>query len=159
MSSMNKQASNSSSEEKETARIEAFSDGVIAIAITLLVLNIKVPQTSDLSEGMGLLAALLRQWPAYFAFATIFLTILVMWINHHRLFRNIKYSNHTLLLINGLLLMVITFIPFPTSLLAEYIEHRDARISAAVYSGTFVLLALLFNLLWRYASGGGRLLE
>ncbi|PYS93928.1 MAG: DUF1211 domain-containing protein [Acidobacteria bacterium] len=143
--------------EKETARIEAFSDGVIAIAITLLVLDVKVPTAQELG-GASLMRALLRQWPIYFAFVTSFLTILIMWVNHHRMFRVIKYSDHWFLIINGLLLMSITLVPFPTALLAEYIGHAYAPTAAAVYSGSFILIAILFNVMWRYASRGGRLL-
>ncbi|HEX8890044.1 MAG TPA: TMEM175 family protein [Pyrinomonadaceae bacterium] len=144
--------------EKETGRVEAFSDGVFAIAITLLVLDLKVPRLNDQAEG-GLWRALAMQWPTYLAFVTSFLTILVMWINHHRLFGQIKKSDHLFLILNGLLLMGITVVPFPTSLLADYIESNEARIAAMIYSGTFVLIAIFFNLLWRYASGkGGRLL-
>ena len=89
---------------------------------------------------------------------TSFLTILVMWINHHRLFRQIKRSDHLFLILNGLLLMSITVVPFPTSLLAEYIESNEARVAAITYAGTFVVIAILFNRLWRYASASGRLL-
>lgn len=145
-------------EEKETARIEAFSDGVFAIAITLLVLDIKVPHSDQLPEGVRLTSALLRQWPVYLAYATSFLTILIMWMNHHKLLRHIKHADHLFLLINGLLLMGVTVVPFPTSLLAEYIEHPYAKVAASVYSGTFVGIAVLFNVLWRYASHKGRLL-
>jgi uncharacterized membrane protein len=148
---------NNTLEEKETGRIEAFSDGVFAIAITLLVLDIKVPR--ELPESARLLDALGAQWPAYFAFVTSFATIGIMWINHHRLFNLIKRSDQLLLVLNGLLLMGITFIPFPTALLAEYIEQRDKHIAAMIYSGTFIVTAILFNLLWHYASHKNRLLD
>jgi uncharacterized membrane protein len=144
-------------ESKETGRIEAFSDGVFAIAITLLVLDIKVPR--DLPESARLADALLAQWPAYFAFVTSFATIGIMWINHHRMFNLIKRSDQLLLALNNLLLLGITFVPFPTALLAEYIERRDQRTAALVYSGTFIVIAVLFNLLWRYASHRNRLLD
>src|SRR5690349_429038 len=106
-------------DEKETGRVEAFSDGVIAIAITLLVLDIKVP--TGLGEEGGLLDALLRQWPVYLAFFNSFATIGVMWINHHRLFTQIKRIDHTLLLLNALLLMAISLVPFSSALLSEYL--------------------------------------
>lgn len=145
--------------EKETGRVEAFSDGVFAIAITLLVLELKVPHGADQPAG-SLLRALAAQWPAYLAFVTSFLTILVMWINHHRLFGQIRKSDQSFLILNGLLLMGITVVPFPTSLLADYIESNEARVAAMIYSGTFVVIAVFFNLLWRYAAGkGGRLLS
>ncbi|OLE53249.1 MAG: hypothetical protein AUG51_14220 [Acidobacteria bacterium 13_1_20CM_3_53_8] len=146
-------------EKYETGRIEAFSDGVFAIAITLLVLDLKVPRVQELPVGVHLARALAGQWPAYLGFATSFLTILVMWINHHRLFKQIKRSDHLFLILNGLLLMGVTFVPFPTSLLAEYIQTGEARVAAIIYSGTYVIIAVLYNLLWRYATGGGRLLD
>ena len=102
----------------ETARIEAFSDGVFAIAITLLVLDLKVPR--DLPDGRTLAGALLAQWPAYMAFASSFMTILIMWVNHHRIFTLVGRSDSRLLFFNGLLLMGVTVVPFPTALVAEY---------------------------------------
>jgi len=144
-------------EERETGRLEAFSDGVIAVAITLLVLDIKVPRASDLG-GASLLYVLAHQWPVYLAYLTSFATILVMWLNHHNLFKQITRADHTLLLLNGLLLLAITLVPFPTALMAEYIREPQARTAAVVYAGSFVLIALFFNALWRYAAHDGRLL-
>jgi uncharacterized membrane protein len=144
-------------QEKETGRIEAFSDGVFAIAITLLILEIKVPNAHDLGAG-GLGSALLRLWPSYLAFVTSFATILVMWVNHHRLFNHIRRSNHAFLFWNGLLLFLVTFVPFPTALLAEYLQHAEAQLAVRVYAGTFVAIALVFVGLWRHASTGGQLL-
>lgn len=138
--------------------MEAFSDGVFAVAITLLVLDIHVPAYKDLPQNGGLLAALLAQWPMLLAYVTSFATILIMWMNHHRLFEQIGRKDHGLLLLNGLLLMTVTLVPFPTALLAEYIEHPGAKTAAAVYAGVNFLMALFFNLLWRHASVNGRLL-
>ena len=144
-------------ENKETGRVEAFSDGVFAIAITLLVLNIQVPH--DLPVGKSLAGALIDQWPTYLAFVTSFATIGIMWINHHRLFTHILRSDNTLLVLNGLLLMGITVVPFATALLAAYIGHPDEQVAALVYGGTLVLIAIFFNVLWLYASHGRRLLD
>ena len=141
-----------------TSRLEAFSDGVFAIAITLLVLDIKVPKVSELPAGKTLTEALLDSWPVYLAYVTSFLTILIMWVNHHNLFKNIKRTDQTFLLINGLLLMVVSLVPFPTSLLAEYIQEPQQNVAAIVFSGTYLLIALIFNALWRYASHNDRLL-
>ncbi|HEX3049269.1 MAG TPA: TMEM175 family protein [Aggregatilineaceae bacterium] len=138
----------------ETARLEAFSDGVFAIAITLLVLDIKVPRAEP-----DLLRALGEQWPSYVAYVVSFLTISVMWVNHHHLFKLIARADNRLLFLNSLLLMLITFLNFSTALLAEYIENDERRIAALVYAGTMVLIALIFNLLWRYASSGYHLLK
>jgi uncharacterized membrane protein len=135
---------------KETGRIEAFSDGVFAIAITLLILDIKVPHASESGVGLGTL--LLRQWPSYVAFLASFATIGIMWINHHRLFTYIVRSNHALLLLNSLLLLGVVVVPFPTALVAEYFGHEGEHLAVTLFSGTFFLIAIIFNLLWRYAS-------
>jgi uncharacterized membrane protein len=145
-------------EDKGTGRIEAFSDGVFAIAVTLLVLELKVPQLGEDVASAELWSALLRQWPSYAAYLISFLTILIMWVNHHRLFTIIRRSDSGFLFVNGLLLLVVTTIPFPTALLAEYLEKPAAPVACAIYSGAYVLLALAFNGLWRYASYRDRLL-
>jgi uncharacterized membrane protein len=145
-------------DEKETGRLEAFSDGVFSIAITLLVLDIKVPRAPDLVGQSNLTGALLRQWPTYVAYVLSFVTVLIMWTNHHKLFRHIRRSNHTFLMINGALLMLVTLVPFPTAMLAEHVSHHEATTAAAIYSGMFVVIAVLFNVLWHYASHRGRLL-
>jgi uncharacterized membrane protein len=134
--------------EKETARIEAFSDGVFAIAITLLILEIKVPsaRSGDLS------LQLIRQWPSYFAFVISFAFIGIMWINHHRLFTHIKRSNNVLLFLNLLLLLGVTAVPFPTAVLAQHLGQSDQRTAAILYHGTYFAIAVFFNILWRYAS-------
>ncbi len=149
------------SEAKETARLEAFSDGVFAIAITLLVLDIKVPEPDLLKEkGIGLAGALLDEWPIYVAYVTSFITVLIMWANHHTLIDQVKRSDRQLLFLNGLLLMSVTIVPFPTSLLARYIkEPAGAPVAAAVYGATFTAIAILFNLVWWYAARNNRLLD
>ena len=145
--------------EKETARVEAFSDGVFAVAITLLALDIHVPHFDSLPPG-GLGHALLALWPSLLAYVTSFATVLIMWLNHDRLFEQIKRKDHGLLVSNGLLLMVVTLFPFPTALLAEFLAHGgvNARLAAAVYSAFSVVMAVCFNLLWRHAAADGRLL-
>jgi len=140
-------------EEKETGRLEAFSDGVFAVAITLLIFQIPIPHGGSLLKQLG------GQWPFYTAYVVSFLTILIMWVNHHALFRLIHRTDHLFLILNGLLLMLITFVNYPTAVLAEYIEGSDGRIAAMLYSGTFIVIAVLYNLLWRYASGSHRLLS
>jgi len=151
------------SEERNTGRLEAFSDGVFAIAVTLLVLDIKVPPIGTLAEVKRTLwDALLDQWPVYAAYVISFSTILIMWINHHNLFKHIKRTDHLFLLLNGLLLMVVTVIPFPTALLAEYLRETnsyDPNVATIIYGSTNVLLAISFNLMWRYAIYNNRLLD
>ena len=145
--------------EKETGRLEAFSDGVFAVAITLLVLDIKTPKAVDLAAAnTGLTDALLAQWPSYLSYVLSFITVLIMWTNHHRMFRYIRRVDNTFLLLNGVLLLFITLAPFPTSLLAEYIMRPEARTATMVYSGAFICIGVAFNLMWIYASHRGRLL-
>ncbi len=131
----------------ETARIEAFSDGVFAIAITLLILEIRVPESA--AHG-GLGRALVELWPSYLAFIASFMTIGVMWLNHHRLFSLIQKSDDGLILYNLLLLLGITWIPFPTALLAEQLRGPDSRVAGVVYAWSFTALAIVFNLMWRH---------
>lgn len=133
--------------ETETTRVEAFSDGMFAIAITLLILEVKVP-----TPGQGrLAAALLRQWPSYLAFFLSFAYIGVMWMNHHRMFTHIKRSDDTLLVLNLLLLLGVTTVPFPTAVLATHLGTPEQRTAALFYNGVFIVIAIFFNLTWRYA--------
>ena len=149
-------------DEKETGRLEAFSDGVFAVAITLLVLNIKIPgieaSSKTLPTDTELWGMLRDEWPMLVAYGTSFATIGVMWLNHHKLFKHIKRVDNALIMINLLLLAVIVFIPVPTALLAEYLVQPDVHAAAVLYSGTFFLMALFFNILWRYAAHDNRLL-
>ncbi len=150
------------SSEKETGRLEAFSDGVFAVAITLLVLNIRIPgidlPPGKLPDDTGLWLALRNEWPMLVAYVTSFATIGVMWLNHHKLFIHIKHTDTILLLLNLLLLLIIVFIPVPTALLAEYLIRSDLHAAAVLYSSTFLGMACCFNILWRYASYRNRLL-
>ena len=131
----------------ETARIEAFSDGVFAIAVTLLILEVKIPPVG--SGRLGTL--LLQQWPSYFAFVLSFAFIGIMWMNHHRMFNHIRRSDDGLLILNLLLLLGVTAVPFPTAVLAIHLRSPYARIATMVYSGTYLVIAIFFNFLWRYA--------
>lgn len=138
-------------EERETARIEAFSDPVFAIAMTLLVIEIKVPSHALVTKH-GLAHALAALWPSYLAFFISFVTILVIWVHHHWIFALIKRYDHPFLYWNGLLLFFVTFIPFPTALLSEYLLHPQARVAANLYTGTFLAISLAFDALWRHGS-------
>jgi uncharacterized membrane protein len=140
---------------KETGRIEAFSDGVFAFAITLLVLYLKDPA---LSGGGSLLQGLADQWPTFFAFVTSFMTILIMWIGHHEMFTYIVRADRRFMFLNGFLLFFVTLTPFTTSLVADHILSGDANTAAVVYSGGFLLTAFCWNLIWRHASGRSRLI-
>jgi uncharacterized membrane protein len=138
----------------DKGRIEAFSDGVFAIAITLLVLEIKVP--ADLRH-LG--KDLEHEWPAYLAYVTSFLTIGGVWIAHHRLFSSLRYIDANILTVNLLLLMVTAFLPFPTGILAEALRapEHTAELAVVLYGATVVVIELLLQALTRYAATHPRL--
>ena len=139
-------------EEKETGRLEAFSDGVFAIAITLLVLELKVPQIEAAGGSAAALGkALLRQWPSYVGLVTSFFTILIMWVHHHAILRVVRRTDAWLHFANGCLLLGVTFVPYPTSILASYLETPAAKMAAGFYAGTFVVIAICFYLFIRAA--------
>ena len=134
----------------ETGRVEAFSDGVFAIAITLLILAVGFEQS--LAEG-DLEHQLLHLWPAYIAYAVSFLTIGIMWVNHHQVFQHFGRVDRPLLLLNILLLMCISFTPFPTRVVAEHAQNGSDREAAAVLYGlTLTFTAICFFAVWFYGS-------
>jgi len=123
-------------EEKGTGRIEAFSDGVFAIAIALLALELKKPHSVE-GGAEGLVRSLVNQWPSYLSFVTSFCTILIMWGNHHEVFRLVRRANTGFMLANGFLLMLVTVVPFTTALLSDYLTKAGAVVACAVYRGRF----------------------
>jgi len=145
---------------KETGRIEAFSDGVFAVAITLLVFGLKVPPLSPETFSVGGLAlALFKEWPSYLIFITSFATILIMWQGHHNIFKLVHRSDSPFLFANGFLLLLVTLVPFPTSLVAQYLTTPAAAVTCAVYSGVFVVINVAYNLLWWSVAHRHRLLN
>ncbi len=130
-----------------TSRLESFSDGVFAVAITLLVLGIAVPPVG--AHG-SLGHALVRNWPQYAAYVVSFLTIGIIWINHHAMIARLRAADHTILILNLLLLMAVVLLPFATDLIATYLRHPQGRsLAAALYAGTSLLMAVTFSLLNR----------
>jgi TMEM175 potassium channel family protein len=123
-------------------RLEAFSDGVFAIAITLLVLDIHVPDpstTADLAQQLG------SQWPSYVAYGVSFLTIGIIWINHHAMLRRIKAIDHEILILNLLLMLCVGLLPFTTALMAAYLKESEGEtLAAAIYAGSFLLMSVVF---------------
>jgi len=134
--------------EKETSRVEAFSDGVFAIALTLLILGIKVPDLNDFATSERLFHAIISLWPSYFAFILSFAAVLIMWINHHGFFKYLKRINSSFLYANGFLLLTVTFMNFPTAILAKYFDTPALNIASAFYCGSLVLINVAYNLLW-----------
>ena len=133
--------------ERDTGRLVAFSDGVFAITVTLLVLEIRPPEDDE-----ALLHGLLELWPSYLAYAVTFLFIGQVWANHHVMFDHIRLADRGVLLLNTLLLMVVAFLPFATSVLADAFRSGHGQHTAAVfYALAFDAAALTFNAVWQYA--------
>jgi uncharacterized membrane protein len=140
------------------ARLEAFSDGVLAIAITLLILEVRIP---DYEPG-HLDDALLKQWPSYATYVLTFAVIGVMWVNHHGLFRVIVRVNRPVMYLNLAILMGIAFLPFPTSLFSHALQTPDLwdqKIAAFVYSLNLVVISFTWLATWLYLSRRIELLD
>lgn len=141
----------------DRGRLEAFSDGVIAVAITLLALDLVIA-----GPGHGTLISQLGQhWPSFVAYLVSFFTIGIIWVNHHDLVKNIAYVDRTLLFLNLLLLLFVVFIPFATSTMAKYLtsDNQDAHIAMAIYCSAFEGMALSFAAIFSWTLGAGRLLR
>lgn len=142
-----------------TQRLEAFSDGVFAIAITLLILEIKIPDSGTLAH-QSLFHYLSGIWPKYFAYVFSFVVIGIYWANHHYIFKLYKRTDHIFNILNVIFLMTISFLPFPTAIFGEYITddvHRKAAVS--FYAVGIYLPAVLWLIMWLYGSYEKRLLD
>jgi TMEM175 potassium channel family protein len=138
---------------RDTLRLEAFSDGVFAITITLLVLEIRPP-----ASGENLLHGLVALWPSYLAYVVTFMFIGQVWANHHVMFDHIRAADRLVLLLNTVLLMVVAFLPFATSVLADALRSEHGQRTAVVfYAIAFDATALTFNAVWQYACRHGLL--
>jgi uncharacterized membrane protein len=135
----------------ETARLETFSDGVFAIAATLLILEVHLSGHGSVTND------LLHAWPSYLAYAISFLTIGIIWVNHHAVLQQIGRVDRTFLFINVVFLMIVAFSPFPTRVLAEHLRH-GSRAAAFAYGLTFTLMATSYGAMWFYAARGRRLI-
>jgi uncharacterized membrane protein len=144
-----------------TGRIEAFSDGVMAIAITLLVLDLRVPTEAQVAEAGGLLEALVVRWPSYLAYLTAFLTIGIIWLNHRAFVDKVNRFDNRLQWLNLMLLLGVATLPFPTALLAEYVTvpGPSASTAAVIYGLLSVLTALPWTFMWRHLVRHPELLE
>jgi uncharacterized membrane protein len=129
----------------KTNRLEAFSDGVFAVAITLLVLEINVP------GGEHLWHQLKDEWPSFASFFVSFWVIGIIWVNHHGLLDHLKRTDRPVLYLNLLVLMTVVFIPFSTALMADHLKSgADEKVAALVYALAFLAMGIAFNLFWTY---------
>jgi len=138
-------------QQKETIRIETFSDGVFCIAVTLLSLEIGV----DVKNGIDnheLARELIAKWPVYLAYVISFINVLLAWIGHHSLFKKLHDTDNFVMISNGLLLMLVALVPFPTKTLGEFLQTGGFKTAVVFYTGYFVLISLAYRLLWYAAS-------
>lgn len=140
-------------------RVEAFSDAFFAIVITLLVLDLRAPTGG--ADGAGSLSSRLYEvWHAAAAYGVSFVNIYILWVAHHELMRITRTPDTQFLYLNGCLLLGIGIMPFATSVLAEHIDTKDARLAAGMYAGALLWIAAFYNLIWRYlAAKPGRLID
>jgi uncharacterized membrane protein len=139
-----------------TARLETFADGVFAIAATLLILNV---DSQVEAEGAGLAEELLHVWPSYVAYIVSFLTIGIIWVNHHLVMAQIDRVDRPFMMMSVGFLLCVAFIPFPTRLVAEHVRDEGAQAAALLYGITITTTAVMFSAIWFYASIGQRLLR
>lgn len=137
--------------EKETNRIEAFSDGIFCVGITLLAIEIGV-EVNHNATNRGLLHSLLELWPVCLAYFISFVNVLLAWIGHHGLFKNLRATDNFVMMCNGLLLMLIALAPFPTKTLGLFLTTGAFKTAVVFYTGYFVLISLAYRLLWYAAS-------
>lgn len=143
---------------QSTARIEAFSDGIFSVAITLLAIDLKAP-VLDLVSNEHLLDSIRERWPEYLAVVSSFGSVLLMWMSHHEVFRQVAKVDVSLMLANGFLLLLIIGVPYPTSTMARYLLTDAAPYAAAFFTGYSVLVSMAFWVLWRVISHRRRLLR
>lgn len=144
----------------DTSRLETLCDGVWAIALTLLVLDLRVPPSETAAAAGGLTVALLRLWPSYLGYGISFLILGIMWANHHSLFKLVARTDETFVYLNLLLLLFVAVQPFPTALVAEYLRVPAERSTAViVYGAVMTATAVAYNAVWWHASRGHRLLR
>jgi uncharacterized membrane protein len=145
----------------ETFRLEAFADAVFAIAITLLVIEIRLPPHDEVLRIGGVGPTLLRLWPSYVGYLVSFIVIGIMWANHHNMMKLIDRVDHGFISLTLLLLLCIAFMPFPTAVMAEHLADPDAHeraVAVAFYCGCFTLTAIFYFLVWWHAARGRRLI-
>lgn len=146
-------------QESETVRLEAFSDGVFAILITLITFELKAPNLKEAYTSQQLLFALLRRWPVYVAFLLSFATIFVIWVNHHRMFSVIRRSDSRFMYYNGLLLLMTALIPFTNNILALYIQTSATELAAGLTMLVYGSIVGVLYLMWNHATTDYQLLK
>ncbi len=143
----------------ETYRLEAFADAVFAIAITLLIIEIRLPPHDEVVQRGGLVSALLHLWPSYLGYLISFVVIGIMWANHYNLMKLVDRVDHGFITLNLLLLLCIAFLPFPTAVMAEHLtDPHERAVAVAFYCGCFTVTAVFYFLMWWHAAKDRRLI-
>ena len=136
----------------QPSKLEAFSDGVFAVAMTLLIYHIEVPSFINNKTNAQLLQHLQNLWPYYVSLFTSFFTLLIMWVNHHNMLKKVQQVNRHFLFANGTLLFLVIIVPFSTAMVSQFLSTPSANIACAVYAGLFVLINICYNWIWLAAT-------
>ena len=142
----------------QAAKVENFGDGVFAVAMTLLVYQVETPRFDEAKSNLELLHDLQKLWPYYVSLFISFFTILIMWINHHGIFRLINRIDSRFMFANGFLLLLVILVPYPTLLVSQFLLTPSANTACAVYAGVFLTINIAYNWLWFAARDNGKLL-
>jgi uncharacterized membrane protein len=134
--------------QKETVRVETFSDGVFCIAVTLLSIEIGV-EVNNSATNTGLFHSLLDKWPICVAYVISFVNVLLAWIGHHGIFKNIRNTDNAVMISNGILLMLVALVPFPTKTLGLFLLTDALKTAVIFYTAYFVLISIAFRILWQ----------
>ena len=143
--------------QKDTTRVEAFSDGVFCVALTLLAIEISVEAKGD-ETNRGLAASLIHLWPKFLAYGISFINVLLAWMGHHRLFKNLRNTDNRVMISNGLLLLLVALVPLPTKTLGLFLMTGAFKTAVIFYTSYFVLISIAFRLIWYSACSGKDLL-
>lgn len=146
-------------DETQTGRLQALSDSIFAFALTLLGATLQIPEIGDDVSATAVADALGRDWPAYLGLVLSFVTVIIMWLNHHVIVGLMRQSDPPFLVANAILLLLVVVVPLPTELATEYLGTPAASLAVALYAGTFLAVTLAYNALWFSAAYRGRLLE
>lgn len=143
--------------QKDTSRVEAFSDGVFCVALTLLAIEISVEARGD-ETNRGLAATLFHLWPKFLAYGISFINVLLAWMGHHGLFKNLRNTDNRVMISNGLLLLLVALVPLPTKTLGLFLMTGAFKTAVIFYTSYFVLISIAFRLIWYSACSGKDLL-
>jgi uncharacterized membrane protein len=136
----------------EVSKIETFSDGVFAVAATLLIFQVQLPRFDTNMSNLALVASLKSLWPYYISLFTSFFTLVIMWVNHHYMLKKVHKISHPFFFANGSLLFLVILVPYTTAMVSQYLSTPAANAACAIYAGVFVFINIGYNFVWLTAS-------